>query len=72
MTNNNNNNNNGRNQMTFDHFDTQVSHEETQYYRDWLAWGEYVKSHGAELDEVDMQCDRAEAEAVAAGYPPTL
>jgi len=53
--------------MTFDHFDTQITPEETQYYRDWLAWGEYVKSHGAELDEVDMQCDRAEAEAVAAG-----
>jgi hypothetical protein len=58
--------------MTFDHFDTQVSHEETQACQDW----------------VDMQCEKAEAESVAgtmaqldrgptnfawaAGYPPTL
>ena len=65
--------------MTFDHFDTQITPEETQYYRDWLAWSEYMETINglddeskAELDEVDMQCDKAEAEAVAAGYPPTL
>jgi len=58
--------------MTFDHFDTQISPEETQYYRDWLAWGEYMETINklddeskVELDEIDMQCEKAEAEAVA-------
>jgi len=65
--------------MPFDHFDIQITPEETQYYRDWLAWSEYMETINglddeskAELDEVDMQCEKAEAEAVAAGYPPTL
>ena len=57
--------------MTFDHFDTQVSPEETQYYRDWLAWGEYMETINklddkakAELDEIDMRIEKAEAEHV--------
>ena len=58
--------------MTFDHFDTQVSHEETQACQDWLDWNEYLEmldsfdnETKAELDEVDMLIERAEAEAVA-------
>jgi hypothetical protein len=62
--------------MTFDHFDTQVSHEETQACQDWNGYLEMLDSFDnetkAELNEVDMQCEKAEAEAVAAGYPPTL
>tara|TARA_B100000809_G_C15017222_1_gene487132 strand:+ start:112 stop:336 length:225 start_codon:yes stop_codon:yes gene_type:complete len=57
--------------MTFDHFDTQVSPEETQYYRDWLAWGEYMETINslddkdkAELDEIDMRIEQAESEHV--------
>jgi hypothetical protein len=57
--------------MTFDHFDTQISPEETQYYRDWLAWGEYMETINslddkdkAELDEIDMRIEQAESEHV--------
>ena len=57
--------------MTFDHFDTQISPEETQYYRDWLAWGEYMETinslddkNKAELDEIDMRIEQAESEHV--------
>ena len=57
--------------MTFDHFDTQISPEETQYYRDWLAWSEYMETINklddrakAELDEIDMRIEQAEAEHV--------
>jgi hypothetical protein len=57
--------------MSFDHFDTQVSPEETQYYRDWLAWGEYMETinslddkNKAELNEIDMRIEQAEAEHV--------
>tara|TARA_B100000745_G_scaffold35775_1_gene22182 strand:- start:617 stop:859 length:243 start_codon:yes stop_codon:yes gene_type:complete len=53
----------------FDHFDTQISPEETQYYRDWLAWGEYMETINklddeskAEMDEIDMRCEQAAAE----------
>ncbi len=55
--------------MPFDHFDTQISPEETQYYRDWLAWGEYMETINklddkakAELDEIDMRIEQAGAE----------
>tara|TARA_Y100000034_G_scaffold26386_1_gene31484 strand:+ start:2950 stop:3168 length:219 start_codon:yes stop_codon:yes gene_type:complete len=57
--------------MTFDHFDTQISPEETQYYRDWLAWDEYIQTLNSfddetkqELDEIDMRIEQAEAEHV--------
>jgi hypothetical protein len=57
--------------MAFDHFDTQVSPEETQYYRDWLAWGEYMETINslddkdkAELNEIDMRIEQAGAERV--------
>ena len=57
--------------MSFDHFDTQVSPEETQYYRDWLAWGEYMETinslddkNKAELNEIDMRIEQAGAERV--------
>ena len=57
--------------MAFDHFDTQVSPEETQYYRDWLAWGEYMETINslddkdkAELNEIDMRIEQAESEQV--------
>ncbi len=59
--------------MTFDHFDTQVSPEETQYYQDWLDWSEYMETINrldgkakAELDEIDMRIEKAEVEHVVA------
>ena len=57
--------------MTFDHFDTQVSPEETQACPDWLDWNKYLATLAsfdnetkAELDEVDMRIEQAEAEHV--------
>ena len=57
--------------MPFDHFDTQISPEESKYYRDWLAWDEYIQTLNSfdgetkqELDEVDMRIEQAEAEHV--------
>ena len=57
--------------MTFDHFDTQISLEETQYYLDWLDWGKYIQTLNsfdddvkAELDASDMRIEQAEAEHV--------
>ena len=37
--------------MTFDHFDIQITPEETQYYRDWLAWSEYMETINGLDDE---------------------
>ena len=58
--------------MTFDHFDTQITLEETKYFQDWLDWNEYMETidrlddeSKAELDEIDMQCEKAEVEAIA-------
>jgi len=57
--------------MTFDHFDTQISLEETQYYLDWIDWSEYIQTLDSfddetkrELDEVDMRIEQAESEQV--------
>ena len=57
--------------MTFDHFDTQVSNEETQACPDWLDWNKYLATLAsfdddvkAELDASDMRVEQAEAERV--------
>ena len=57
--------------MTFDHFDTQISLEETQYYLDWLDWGKYIQTLNSldddvktELDASDMRVEQAESEHV--------
>ena len=54
------------------HFDTQITLEETKYFQDWLDWNEYMETidrlddeSKAELDEIDMQCEKAEVEAIA-------
>ena len=46
--------------MTFDHFDTQISPEETQYYRDWLAWDEYIQTLNSFDDDVKAELDASD------------
>jgi hypothetical protein len=57
--------------MTFDHFDTQVSPEDSRECDYHMDWNEYVQTLAsfdddvkAELDASDMRVEQAEAERV--------
>ena len=57
--------------MTFDHFDTQVSPEDSRECDYHMDWNEYVQTLDSfddetkqELDEVDMRIEQAESEQV--------